>query len=39
MLSKHIFAGSQPQIVIDDLTIDEFQKQFGMKPDAYIQVK
>lgn len=39
ILSKHIFRGSKPEIVLDDLTLDEFRREYGIEPQQYRQIQ
>ena len=39
VLSKYDFHGSEPEVVIDDLSEDEFKKQYGIKPQTFINTR
>jgi len=39
VLSKHLFRGSQPEIVFDDMTLNAFKAEYGINPQQYIQIQ
>jgi len=39
VLSKYDFHGSKPKIVIDDLSLEDFKKEFSIEPTEFINIR